>query len=289
MYNAIEVQSLCKQYANFKLEDVTFTVPGGSIVGFVGENGAGKTTTIKAIMDVIRPDSGQLKLLEAADVKSRTAVHQDIGIVFDECGFHDWLRAEQVGTILKNVYRNWDAALYQSLLERFGLAGLTKRTDIIKTYSRGMKMKLSLAAALAHHPRLLVLDEATSGLDPVVRDEILDMFLEFIADEEHSILFSSHITSDIEKVADYVIFIHKGRIVFEKEKDQLLQMYGVAHCTQAAFTGLPKEQIVAYRKNNYGIDVLVNNRPALKPAEGLVIDKATIDDIMLFTIRGDIV
>ena len=230
MKNAIEIKGLCKNYPSFRLEDVSFSVPGGSIVGFVGENGAGKTTTIKAILDVVCKDAGTITLLGHDSVTEGTLARGDVGVVFDECSFHDWLRADQVGKILKNVYKTWDDAYYKELLARFGLGELTGKKDLIKTYSRGMKMKLSLAAALAHRPRLLILDEATSGLDPVVRDEILDLFLEVISDEDHSILFSSHITSDIEKAADYLVFIHKGRIVLNAEKDQLLARYGVLRC-----------------------------------------------------------
>lgn len=218
MKYAIDIQGLSKQYPSFKLDNINFTVPSGSIVGFVGENGAGKTTTIKAILDIINKDGGSITLLGNGSTASGNLTHQDIGVVFDECNFHDWMHAGQVGKVLAGIYKNWDGALYTELLERFGLGGLTGSKNTIKTYSRGMKMKLSLAAALAHHPKLLILDEATSGLDPVVRDEMLDLFLTFIADEEHSILFSSHITSDVEKAADYIVFIHKGKIVFNEEK-----------------------------------------------------------------------
>lgn len=286
MKNAIEVQGLCKQYQSFSLQDVSFTVPSGSIVGFVGENGAGKTTTIKAILNVIRRDAGSITLLGHDNIAEGQLARAGVGVVFDECSFHDWLRADQVGKILKGVYPTWDDALYAQLLERFELSHLTGRKDIIKTYSRGMKMKLSLAAAMAHRPRLLILDEATSGLDPVVRDEILDMFLEFIQDEDHSILFSSHITSDIEKAADYLVFIHKGRIVLNAEKDELLARYGVVHCSKIALSRLDDAHVIGVRQTDFGTEALIDNRSDFVPGEDMLLEKATVDDIMLYTIRG---
>lgn len=286
MKNAIEVQGLCKQYQSFSLQDVSFTVPSGSIVGFVGENGAGKTTTIKAILNVIRRDAGSITLLGQDNIAEGQLARAGVGVVFDECSFHDWLRADQVGKILKGVYPTWDDALYAQLLERFELSHLTGRKDIIKTYSRGMKMKLSLAAAMAHRPRLLILDEATSGLDPVVRDEILDMFLEFIQDEDHSILFSSHITSDIEKAADYLVFIHKGRIVLNAEKDELLARYGVVHCSKIALSRLDDAHVIGVRQTDFGTEALIDNRSDFVPGEDMLLEKATVDDIMLYTIRG---
>ncbi len=286
MTHAIEINGLCKRYPSFALENISFNVPRGSIVGFVGENGAGKTTTIKAILNVIRKDGGTITLLGQDSTGDAVLTHQDIGVVFDECSFHDWLRADQVGKILKNLYPGWDDAYYRQLLGRLGLAGLTGKKDLIKTYSRGMKMKLGLAAALAHRPRLLILDEATSGLDPVVRDEILDMFLDFIADDTHSILFSSHIPSDIEKAADYLVFIHKGRIVLDAEKDLLLARYGVLRCATAAVETLDPAHVKGVRRGAYGAEVLIDNRPDFVPAEDMVLDPAGIDDIMLLTIKG---
>lgn len=287
MNNAIEIRNITKRYNNFSLGEVSFDVPAGSIVGFVGENGAGKTTTIKSVLNIVHPDSGTITLMGHDSARDGAAAREDVGVVFDECNFHDWLRADQVGKILEKIYKNWDNAYYTQLLERFDLARLTGKKDIIKTYSRGMKMKLSLAAALAHHPKLLILDEATSGLDPIVRDEILDMFLEFIQDEDHSILFSSHITSDIEKAADYLVFIHKGKIVLNAEKDELLANYGVVHGTAQSLAALAPETIIGKRATGFGVDVLVNNRQTLQPADDLIVEKATVDDIMLYTIRGN--
>ncbi|MDL2324949.1 ABC transporter ATP-binding protein [Ruminococcaceae bacterium OttesenSCG-928-A16] len=284
MENAIEVKNLRKEYNNFCLKDISFAVPTGSIVGFVGENGAGKTTTIKSMLDIVHKDAGSITLLghDSTDV---AAAHADVGVVFDESSFNFLITATQVGNIFKNVYKTWDAAYYQELLHRFGLG--TGKKDIIKNYSRGMKMKLSLAVALAHRPKLLILDEATSGLDPVVRDEILDLFLEFIQDEQHSILFSSHITSDIEKAADYIVFIHQGEIILNAPKDELLSMYGVVHCSKQMLQQINPALVVGMREGQFGVEALVNNRTALTATDEMLVEKASIDDIMLYTIRGN--
>lgn len=192
MTNSIEIRGLCKSFPDFSLRDVSLTLPGGSIMGLIGENGAGKTTTIKCILNLVRRDAGEILLLGHDNLREERLAKQDVGVVLDECFFHDTLRPRDVGRILAPVFQSWDGGLYQDYLDKFRLP----EKKFIKEFSRGMKMKLSLAAALAHRPKLLILDEATAGLDPVVRDEILDEFLSFICDEEHAILISSHITSD---------------------------------------------------------------------------------------------
>ena len=277
MTNCIEIKGLCKRYPGFALEDVSFNVPGGSIVGFVGENGAGKTTTIKSVLDVIHKDAGTITLAYP---------HGDIGVVFDESSFHDWLRPGQVANILRGTFKTWDDAYFQQLVAQLGLAEAVAKNDLLKTFSRGMKMKFSLIAAMAHRPKLLILDEATSGLDPIVRDEILDLFLGFISDEEHSILFSSHITSDIEKAADYLVFIHQGRIILDAEKDELLARYGVLRCRAELLETVDSGHIIGVRKGEFGVEALIDNRPDMKPQDGMVLDPASVDDIMLYTIRG---
>ena len=286
MKNAIEIMNLQKKYPNFSLNNVTFNVPCGCIVGFVGENGAGKTTTIKSILNAINIDSGSISIYGQPH-NSAPSAREDIGFVFDECYFHETFTIPQVGKILKGVYKNWDDAYFNQLLQTFGLSSLTGKKDIIKNFSRGMKMKLSLAAALAHHPKLLVLDEATSGLDPIIRDEILDMMLDFIQDENKSILFSSHITSDLEKAADYLVFIHNGSVILSDEKDTILSNYGILHCTKDVFSSIPSEAIVGYKHSTFGVDVLVNDRNAFTRQEDILIDKASIEDIMLYTIKGE--
>ncbi len=286
MNNIIEIKALCKQYPAFALKDVSFNVPGGAIVGFVGENGAGKTTTIKAILDIVHKDSGSITLLGQDSARTAPALREDVGVVFDEIGYHNWLRPKQIANILRGSYKNWDDAYYQSLVQQLGLAEAVAKNGVIKDFSRGMKMKYALITALAHHPKLLILDEATSGLDPVVRDEILDLFLAFIRDEEHSILFSSHITSDIERAADYLVFIHGGRILLNAEKDALLARYGVVRCGADVLETLDKSHIVGVRRNEFGTEALIDNRPDAPARDGMVVDPATVDDIMLYTIKG---
>ena len=224
MDNNILVQNLCKQFEDFSLDNVSFKVPKGRIVGFIGENGAGKSTTINLILNELSKDSGQIQVF-GIDHTIPT-VKENIGVVFDECNFHDVFTAADIEKILKGIYKTWDSNLFSQYLKKFKIP--TKKT--IGTFSKGTKMKLSIICAMAHRPKLLILDEATTGLDPVVRDEVLDLFWEFIQDEECSIFFSSHITSDIQKIADYVILIHQGKIIFEEQKDNLVYNYGVVKC-----------------------------------------------------------
>ena len=284
MKNALEVSHLTKDYGSFKLDDVSFTVPGGTIMGLIGENGAGKSTTIKCILNLVRRDGGEIQVLGLDNLADERAVKAQVGVVLDESLFHDTLNPVQVGKILSKLYPNWDGRCYGGYLRKFELP--EKKT--VKTFSRGMKMKLAIAAAFAAKPRLLILDEATSGLDPVVRDEILDEFLNFIQDEEHSILISSHITSDLEKVADYITFIHKGKLIFSHEKDELIDNYGILNCGAAIFDVLDKSEIVAYRKEDYQFKVLVKDRnKAAKQYPNAIVGPATIEEIMLFYVKGE--
>lgn len=230
MNSAIEVRGLCKHYRDFSLRDVSFTVPGGSIMGFIGENGAGKTTTIKSILGLLHTDGGSISVLGRDPVTDRRAIGQDIGVVLDGSFFYEGMRAKDISAVMSHLHSRWDKESFASYCKRFALP----MEKPFKEFSKGMRAKLALTTALAHHPKLLVLDEATSGLDPVVRSEMLDLFLEFIQDEEHSILLSSHITSDLEKVADYITFIHAGKIVFSKTKDDILEQYGVVKCEKRA-------------------------------------------------------
>ncbi len=287
MKNAIEVQHLNKQFPGFALQDISFTVPGGSIMGFVGENGAGKTTTIKALLGLIQPDSGEATLLGLPLAGNEKEVKSQIGVVFDEAYFHDNLTLGIIDTMMAHIFGSlWDKAEFAALCGRFGLPA----KKAVKTFSRGMKMKLSIAAALAHHPKLLILDEATSGLDPIVRDEILDVFYEFIQDEEHSILFSSHITSDLEKIADYVTFIHEGRIVFSRNKDVLIDEYGIARCTATQFETVQSGDYLRRRTTGLGgRELLVKDRAAFHALyPDIVLDGASIEDIMLFYVKGEL-
>lgn len=284
MIHAIEVRNLSKRFDRFQLKNVDLTLPSGSIMGFIGENGAGKTTTIKLMLNQLRADSGTVRFFGLDHIKDEKKVKNEIGVVFDESYFHENLKPKHISKIMKRIYSQWDEALFLEYMHRFKLP-LGKNT---KDFSRGMKMKLSIATALSHHPKLLILDEATSGLDPVVRNEILDIFLEFIQDEEHSILFSSHITSDLEKVADYVTFLHDGEIIFSESKDDLLYDFGLLLCGADDFKTVDKGDIIGHRESRFGHEILVRNKEQMKEKyKGLTIDSVTIEDIMLFYVKGD--
>ncbi len=284
MGSALEIHELTKKYEDFTLDHISFQVPSGSIVGLIGENGAGKTSTINAVLGLIKKDSGEIEILGENADNLGSPIKEEIGVVFDGSNFSEELTPVKLNKVLRDVYSSWDQALFSKLLEQMEVP-LSKK---IKTFSKGMKMKLSIAVALAHHPRLLILDEATSGLDPVMRDDILDMFLDFVQDEEHSILVSSHITSDLEKVADYIVFIHKGKIIFAKSKDELLENYGIIKCGREQFEALDQEDQITYRRLDYEWQVLTadRNRTQKKYPKALVIP-ATIDEIMLLYVKGE--
>lgn len=281
MENNIIVQDLCKQFDGFLLDHVSFQVPKGRIVGFIGENGAGKSTTINLILDELERDHGQIQIFGMENTVS--SVKEQIGVVFDECNFHDVLNTSDIEKILSGVYQSWDSSLYRQYLQKFKIPEKKQ----IGSFSKGMKMKLSIICAMAHRPKLLILDEATTGLDPVVRDEMLDMFLEFIQDEECSIFFSSHITSDIQKIADYVIFIHEGKIVFEEQKDDLVYHYGIVKCGKEKFASISPDDYMMHRNTNVSMECLVRDKEAVRRKyKDLVVDNATLEDIMLFYIKG---
>ena len=279
--NAIELSLINKSFGDFAIRDLNLTVPSGTICGLVGENGAGKSTTIRLLMGALRPDSGTASVL-GVDVSSSEfrEVKEDVGVVLDEAYFPESLNAVQVGRILAATYRRWDQKLYDGYLKRFDLPPKKQ----FKDYSRGMRMKLAIAAALSHQPRLLVLDEATAGLDPIVRDEVLDIFNEFTREEDHSILISSHILSDLEKLCDYIAFIHKGDLLFCEEKDQLLEEYGIFEDSRENLDCLLPEAIVAREENRYGgVRALVKRN--LAPA-GFQLEKPTVEDVVLFLVKG---
>ena len=282
----LEIKGLTKQYPKsiFRLNDVTFSIPKGAIMGFVGENGAGKTTTIGCILNTLIKDSGSVKLFGEEMADNRTDLRDEIGVVYDTNAFPVHLTPANISASLRHIYSKWDHSLFEDYLRRFKLPS-NKR---IKTFSRGMTMKLAVAAAMSHRPKLLVLDEATSGLDPIVRDDILDVFLDFVQNEDHSILLSSHITSDLEKVADYITFIHEGSIMFSESKDVLKYNYGVMRCKTVQFEDIDKEDIIAYRRRDYQIDVLVADKKAAeKKYRGIIIDGVTIEEIMLLLVKGE--
>lgn len=284
MDNILEVRNLCKQYPQFALEDVSFAIPKGSIMGLIGENGAGKTTIIKAILGQIRYNKGEVMVL-GRDIRSfDKELKQDIGVAFDEVYFDDGLHVKAVGRILSKSYRNFDQAAYDALIGRFKLP-LGKN---IKGFSKGMKMKLSLAAALSHRPKLLILDEATSGLDPIVRGELLEVLLEFIQDEEHGVLLSSHITGDLEKICDYITFIHEGRVVFSQNKDALLYDYRIAKGSRQQVEALSPQAVLGLRQHSFGCEALVDTKKLTGGSlEGLTLDKASLEEIMMLVIKGE--
>ena len=282
--NALTVSGLTKQYGAFTLSDISFEVPQGTIAGLIGENGAGKSTTLHAILGLIRKDRGEISVLGSPIEELQPEVRENIGVVFDGTNFSEELTPRRLNKVLKGIYRSWDEDYFFDLLNKLSLPAAKK----IKSFPKGMKAKLSLAAAFAHHPKLLILDEATSGLDPIVRDGILDMFLDFVQDEENSILVSSHITSDLEKVADYIVFIHEGRLIFSKPKDELLESYGIVKCGAAQFDRIEKQDIVAYRKQDYEWQVLVADRnSAQKKYPKAMVIPASIDEIMLLYVKGE--
>ena len=282
MTNALMISGLTKTYKDFILDHVSFTVPSGSIVGLIGENGAGKSTTINAILGLIQKEAGVVSILEKEELNKE--IKEQIGVVFDGSNYPEILSPKKLNQVMKNIYKLWDEQMYFHLLKQFSLP-IDKK---IKQFSKGMKMKLAITVAFSHHSKLLLLDEATSGLDPVIRDDILDMLLDFVQEEEHSILVSSHITSDLEKIADYIIFIHKGKVVFFKPKDELMEQYGIMKCGAAQFDALDKSDIIVYRKMDYEWQILISNREKMqkKYAKAMIVP-ATIDEIMLLYVKGE--
>lgn len=279
--NAIELHEVTKVYRDFMLDNISFSLPMGTIMGLVGENGAGKSTTIKLIMNALALDNGSVSVFGVSNQsKEFINLKQDIGIVLDEAYFPEVLSAKDLDTIMKETYVNWDRSAYLEYIQKFNLPADKK----IQEYSRGMKMKLAIAAALSHHPKLLILDEATSGLDPMVRDEILDIFNDFTRDETHSVLLSSHIISDLEKICDYITFLHKGRLVLCDEKDALLEKYAVVKLSENDFSALPESAVVRKKKTSYGYDALVikNQLNAAFTQE-----MTTLEDIILFMAKED--
>lgn len=286
MTYALNLNNVSKKYknSNFYLDNISFSVPSGSIMGFVGENGAGKTTTIGCILNTLSIDSGSIQILGKEINNTNTKLKEEIGIVYDGDNFPSYLSAGQISNIMSGIYTKWDESLFQSFLNRFKLNEKQK----IEKYSKGMTMKLAIAVALSHHPKLLILDEATSGLDPIMRDEILDIFLDFVSSEEHSILLSSHITSDLEKIADYITFIHDGKIILSDKKDNLIYDYAILRCSEKQFDEIYKDDIISYQKKDYQVNVLVNNKRKQKiKYPNIIIDNPTIDEIMLLLVRGE--
>lgn len=282
MTNALTISGLTKTYKDFILDHVSFAVPSGSIVGLIGENGAGKSTTINASLGLIQKEDVVISVL--GKEKLDRDIKEQIGVVFDGSNYPEILSPQKLNRVMKNIYKSWDEQAYFHLLKQFSLPSDKQ----IKQFSKGMKMKLAITAAFSHHSKLLILDEATSGLDPVVRDDILDMLLDFVQDEEHSILVSSHITSDLEKIADYIVLIHNGKVIFSKPKDELTEQYGIIKCGAVQFDTLDKSDIIVYRKMDYEWQILVSDREKIqKKYPKAMVVPATIDEIMLLYVKGE--
>ena len=280
--NAIEIKDLTKKYDGFTLDKVSFNVPKGSIMGFIGQNGAGKTTTINAILNIVKKDEGDIKLLGLDHEKDEYDAKKQIAAVFDELPFDDRLNAVTIDKVLREVFEEWNSETFFNYLDRFSLP----RKKKFGKFSKGMKMKLQIASALSHNAKLLIMDEATTGLDPVVRNEILDIFLEYLQSEDHSILMSSHITSDLDKVADSVTFIDKGKVLISGYKDDILYSHGILKCTKDDYKDIAPEDIVSARLNDFGAEVMISDKAECsRKYSGAVIDPATLEDIMLFYVN----
>ena len=276
--NALEIRNLCKSYPGFTLDNLNLTLPSGCIMGLIGENGAGKSTTIKLILDMIHKDSGTITILGRDNEDNLRLTKEDLGVVMDNVGLPDCLNPRQVGKMMAGVYSRWDQAEFDRLLQKLQLPA----DKSFKDFSRGMKMKLGIAIALSHGSKLLLLDEATSGLDPVVRDEVADMFLDFTRDESHAILISSHIVSDLEKLCDYVAFLHQGKLLLCPEKDLLLSEYGILHALPQQLDALAPSAILHRKDSLYGSQALVR-RDAL-PA-GTPVSPVSIEELFIYMVK----
>lgn len=281
--NVIELKNVTKDYGDFKLDNVSFAVPEGTVCGFIGQNGAGKTTTINLILDVIKRDSGEITLFGESVNKDTAYLREDIGVVFDEMGFHEFMTARDINIMMKNIYKNWDEDVFFENLKKFSLPSKKK----CGAFSRGMRMKLQIAVALSHNAKLLIMDEPTSGLDPIVRNEMINIFREFVVEEDHTILLSSHITSDLEKIADEVVFIDGGKIVLSGNKDEILEKHAVLKCRKDEVSKISESLIVNSEVSEYGAEILVNDRSsAEKLYPGMVIERAELEQIMIGYVNG---
>ena len=276
--NALEIKNLSRSFSGFCLDNVTLVLPSGCIMGLIGENGAGKSTTIKLILDILHKDGGTITILGKSNEKSMSLIKEDIGVVMDESGIPECLTAKQLGKVMKHTFRHWNEAEYVRLLQKLSLPDNKPFKDL----SRGMKMKLSIAVAMSHDAKLLLLDEPTSGLDPVVRDEVIEMFYDFTRDEDHSILISSHIVSDLERLCDYVAFLHKGKLLLCEEKDALLSEYAIIHCTVEQLLGLDKKVIKYKKETPYGAEAIVLRKDA---PDGFKLSPISIEELFVFMVK----
>ena len=284
MENIVEIKNLNKNYKDFSLKNISFNIKEGTIVGLIGENGAGKTTTIKSMLNIIK-SSGEIQIFGKNINNSEKEIKEEIGVVLDDSFLSYYLTPKKVNMVMKDIYKKWSSKKFKEYLKIFNLP----ENKIINDFSSGMKMKLKIATAMAHSPKLLILDEPTSGLDPVVRNEILDIFRKYIEeDETRAILISTHITSDLENISDYIILIENGEIIFNKETGEILENYGIVKTTKNEFTKIDKNDYISYKKGKYQYEVLVEDKEKFKNKyNGYVIDKPNLEEIMLFYIKGE--
>ena len=285
--NILEIKNLKKTYrdSDFKLDDITFNVPYGSILGLIGENGSGKTTILNLILNLRKKDSGTISLFNEFlhDADKNVDWKEKIGVCFDTDCFPENLTANDLSKIYKRIYKKWDEKLYFSLLKKFSI----KKDKKISGYSKGMKKTLSILTALSYHPQLLIFDEPTSSIDPVRREELLDLFLDFVENESNSIIFSSHITTDIERVADYVSFIHNGKSLITEVKDTLIYEYGIIRCGFSEFKKLDKEKIISFLKRDYEYTVLVSDQRIYSVNSNIIIENPSLEEIAYLLSRGE--
>ena len=278
MNNVLEISNVTKDYKKFKIDNISFNLPKGYIMGFIGANGAGKTTTIKLILNMIKRESGEIKVFGLDNIREEERIKEQIGVVFDECYYlEDWT-LNDVEKAVSMFYKNWNSSIYEKYLKEFNLA----RDKKVKDLSRGMRMKLMIAVAFSHEAKLLILDEPTSGLDPVARDEFLDILRDYIEDEEKSVIFSSHITSDIEKIADYITYINNGKIIFTGEKDEFLEKYCIIKGGKEDITESQKKEIIGLRMHSTGFEGLIELKKAVGFSSKVIIEKASLDEIMIY-------
>ncbi len=284
MGNILEINNLCKKYDNFELKDITFSLPKGMIMGFIGENGSGKTTTIKAILGIIKKYEGDIKIFGVDNKTNSEEFKEDIGVVLDDMFFPEILTPNDINNSFKSIFKNWDSKMFYDYLKEFSLLPNKQ----IKTFSKGMRKKLEIITSLSHKPKLLILDEPTSGLDPVARLEIINIFQKFIENADASILFSTHITTDLEHIADYITFIDNGHIILSKTKDELLEKYGIVKCTFEEFQKIDKKDYQKALKSKYEYKVLVSDKRKFKDKYNIkVIDKVTLDELMILMVKGE--
>lgn len=281
--NAIEIKNLSKSYKDFSLKNVSLNIPCGCVTGFIGQNGAGKSTTIKSILNMTKTDSGEITVFGADNIKEEKLIKENIGVVFDDIGFHPNLKPKHIDKIMKGIYKEWDSKVFFDYLDRLSLPIKKKVGD----YSRGMQMKLQIATALSHNAKMLIMDEPTGGLDPIVRNEILDIFMDFIQDSDHTVFLSSHIITDLERIADYIVFIHNGRILLSEDKESISERHGILKCTKEQFESVDKADVIGYRMSSFGIEALVGNQEECRRKyPKLLCEKTSLEEIMLFYVNN---